>query len=820
MDTEMLVTKRNGKLENMSFDKILNRVKTLGEEVSLHINYQQLVIKIIDQLYNKIETSMIDELVSEQCAFMASLNPDYGVLAGRIKISNHHKKTDKDIQEVMNVLYNTFDMHGKHTPLICQEVYEYVNNHASELNAMIDYNRDYLFDFFGFKTLERSYLLKKNKKTIERPQHMWMRVALGIHVLEPNGNVIELIRESYELMSRKYFTHATPTLYNAGTQNPQLSSCFLLSMEEDSLNGICNTLKECAMISKYSGGIGLHIHNIRSNGSLIRGTNGTSEGIVPMLRVFNEMARYANQGGRRKGSFSIYLEPWHADIMDFIELRRNQGKEERRTRDLFTALWIPDLFMERLEEGGKWSLFCPDECKGLSDVYGDEFKTLYTQYELEGRARQTISARMLWEMVLDSQIETGTPYMVYKDAANLKSNQKNLGTIKSSNLCTEIIEYSDDKETAVCNLASIALPTFVDETTRKFDYKKLYEVTKVAVNNLNKVIDVNMYPDSKTLYSNKKNRPIGLGTQGLADAFAMMDLAFYSEDAKKINKRIAETMYYASLEKSNEIAIERMHKMIELGSHQICKITDCNVEFGRCVSRFMNNKDLLGAYSSFEGSPASEGKLQFDLWGVTPGDYDEDYFYDWDKLKESIKHYGLRNSLLIAPMPTASTSQILGNNECFEPFTSNLYSRRTLAGDFMIVNKHLMKDLISLGMWNERMKESIVAKRGSIQHLTELPQHIRNKYKTVWEIPTKHIIDMAADRGAYICQSQSMNLYMNEPTYNKLTSMHFYAWKKGLKTGLYYLRTKGTHTAQQFTVDPKLLTKEKDKEETCEMCSA
>jgi ribonucleotide reductase alpha subunit len=674
-----------------------------------------------------------------------------------------------------------------------------------------------LIDFFGFKTLERAYLFRLNNKVVERIQHMWLRVAVGIHV-NPNGGstskIVELIRETYDLMSQKYFTHATPTLFNSGTPRPQLSSCYLIAMEDDSLDGIYNTLKDCAFISKWAGGIGLHIHNIRAKGSHIHGTNGTSNGIVPMLRVFNNTARYIDQGGgKRNGSFAIYLEPWHPDVEDFLEMKKNHGDEESKARDLFYALWISDLFMERVKENGKWSLFCPNECPGLSDVYGEKFVELYTKYENSGKARKIMNARDLWFKILDAQMETGTPYLLFKDAANKKSNQQNLGTIKSSNLCTEILEYSDDKETAVCNLASIALPTFVNEKTKIFDYEKLHEVAKVVTNNLNKVIDVNFYPTPKTERSNMLHRPIGIGVQGLADAFILMDIPFHSEEAKEVNKLIFETIYHAALEKSNEIAIaikERYLSQVELTDHTVLyemKYTN-GLKYGLKPAH-------LGAYQSFEGSPASKGVLQFDMWDVqpTPGRY------DWEGLKQSIVAHGLRNSLLLAPMPTASTSQILGFNECFEPFTSNLYSRRTLAGEFVVVNKYLMKELIDLGLWNEQIKNNIIANKGSVQQLSMLSEHVKNKYKIVWEMPMKHLIDMSADRGAFICQSQSMNLWVEDPTYNTLTSMHFYSWKKGLKTGIYYLRRKAKHQAQQFTIEPEKKNVE-DRDEICEMCSA
>ena len=778
---DMRVTKRNGQLQDIAFDKIITRVKKLGQEANIQINYSSLAMKVIDQLYDKIETTKIDELAAEQCASLSTNHPDYGNLAARIVVSNHQKNTDQVFSNVVKQLYNFKDIHGTHKPLLSQTLYDFVVKYSLVIDAMIDYNRDYLIDYFGFKTLERSYLFKIDNKIVERPQHMWMRVAIGIHGDLNNTNSLSLVKETYDLMSLKYFTHATPTLFNAGTPRPQLSSCYLIAMEDDSIEGIYNTLKDCAQISKYSGGIGLHIHNIRAKDSHIQGTNGKTDGLVPMLRVFNSTARYVNQSGKRNGSFAIYLEPWHPDIDDFLELKKNHGDEELKARDLFYALWISDLFMERVKSNAKWSLFCPHECPGLSDVYGDRFVELYEKYESEGKARKVVNARDLWFKILDAQMETGTPYILFKDAANKKSNQKNLGTIKSSNLCCEILEYSDDKETSVCNLASIGLPSFVDVVTKQFDYDKLHEVTKVVTNNLNCVIDINFYPTEKTRVSNFKHRPIGIGVQGLADTFVLMDIPFHSEDAKEVNRLIFETIYHASLEKSNEIA-----------------------------------KELGESYSSFAGSPASKGILQFDMWSKepTPGRY------DWITLKQSIITHGLRNSLLIAPMPTASTSQILGFNECFEPFTSNLYSRRTLAGEFVVVNKYLMKELIQLGFWNEQIKNNIIANKGSIQQLTILPEHIRNKYKIVWEIPMKHVIDMSADRGAFICQSQSLNLWVEDPTYNTLTSMHFYSWKQGLKTGIYYLRRKAKHQAQQFTIEPEQNHEKDDKDEICEMCSA
>ena len=780
--TEMRVTKRNGELQDVSFDNILERVKKLGQEAGIHINYSSFVMKVIDQLYDKIPTAKIDELAAEQCASLSTNHLDYAIMSARIIISNHQKNTDNNFKNVMKGLYEFKDVHNNSYSLVSKLLWDFTNLYSDEINSMLDYNRDFLIDYFGFKTLERAYLFKNGEKVVERPQHMWMRVAIGIHAdlnISNKEESLRLVKETYDLMSQKFFTHATPTLFNAGTPRSQLSSCYLIAMEEDSIEGIYNTLKDCALISKYSGGIGLHIHNIRSKYSHIRGTNGKTDGLVPMLRVFNNTARYVNQSGKRNGSFAIYLEPWHADIEDFLELKKNHGDEELKARDLFYALWISDLFMERVKNNAKWSLLCPNECPGLSDVYGDKFNELYIKYETEGNVRKVINARELWFKILDAQMETGTPYILYKDACNLKSNQQNIGTIKSSNLCTEIIQYSDNKETAVCNLASIALPAFVNEELKTFDYNKLHEVTKVVTNNLNRVIDVNFYPTEKTKNSNFRHRPIGIGVQGLADAFVLLDIPFHSEQAKEINKHIFETIYHAALERSNEIAI------------------------------------LEGSYSSFEGSPASQGILQFDMWNVTPSAR-----YDWVTLKESIKNNGLRNSLLVAPMPTASTSQILGYNECFEPFTSNLYSRRTLAGEFVVVNKYLMKELISLGLWNEQIKNNIIANKGSVQQLTILSEHLREKYKIVWEMPMKHLIDMAADRGAFICQSQSLNLWLEDPTYNSLTSMHFYSWKKGLKTGIYYLRRKAKHQAQQFTIEPETKEHREEKDEICEMCSA
>ena len=796
MDDEMYVTKRSGKPEIVSFDKILNRIKNIGTEANIKINYTSLVMKVIDQLYNNISTTQIDELSAEQCAAMSSIHPDYNVLAGRIVVSNHQKNTSSSFSDTMKQLYMYKDTHGKHSPLVSEDLYQVVLQYdeppngvdslftVNKLDSIIDYSRDFLIDYFGFKTLERAYLMRIDKKIVERIQHLWMRVAIGIH-----GDNFHRICETYELMSQKYFTHATPTLFNAGTPHPQLSSCYLIAMESDSIEGIYNTLKDCALISKWAGGIGLHIHNVRAGGSHIRGTNGESNGIVPMLRVFNNTAKYVDQGGgKRNGSFAIYLEPWHADIEKFLDMRKNHGDEDLKARDLFYALWTPDLFMERVKANSEWTLMCPDECPGLSDVYGEDFEKLYTFYEQSGRGRRTVKARDLWFRVLDAQMETGTPYLLYKDAVNKKCNQKNLGTIKSSNLCCEITEYSDEDETAVCNLASIALPAFVKDATdgsgkKVFDYEQLHAVTRTVTYNLNRIIDVNFYPTEKTRRSNKRHRPIGIGVQGLADVFMLLNTNFTSDEAKLINKRIFETMYHAALTES------------------------CNIA------------KTEGTYETFEGSPASQGILQFDMWNVNPSE--TEHRYDWNELKEDVQMYGIRNSLLIAPMPTASTSQILGYNECIEPITSNIYNRRTIAGEFILTNKYLMNDLIKLDLWNEKMKNMIIANNGSVQHIDIIPPEIREKYKTVWELPMRSIIDMAADRGAFICQSQSLNLWLEDPNYNNLTSMHFHSWGKGLKTGMYYLRRRARHQAQQFTIEPeKKQTTATEEDEVCEMCSA
>ncbi|HEY6161833.1 MAG TPA: ribonucleoside-diphosphate reductase subunit alpha [Bacteroidia bacterium] len=752
----MFVVKRDGRKEVVKFDKITARIQKLCYGLDpIHVSPVQVAMKVIEGVYDGVTTSELDNLAAEIAATLTTKHPDYALLASRIAVSNLHKNTNKSFSKTMELLYKYVDPKtGKPAPLLADDVYEVIMKNAEVLDSTIIYDRDFGYDFFGFKTLEKSYLLKLNGQVAERPQHMLMRVAIGIHKEDIDSAIV-----TYNMMSERWFTHATPTLFNAGTPKPQMSSCFLLAMKDDSIDGIYDTLKNCAKISQSAGGIGLSIHNIRATGSYIRGTNGTSNGIIPMLRVFNDTARYVDQGGgKRKGSFAIYLEPWHADIFEFLDLRKNNGKEEMRARDLFLALWISDLFMKRVEENGKWTLFCPNEAPGLGDCWGEKFEALYEKYEAEGRGRKTIEARDLWNKVLESQIETGNPYMLYKDACNRKSNQQNLGTIKSSNLCTEILEYTSADEIAVCNLASIALPRFVKDG--QFDHQKLFEITYQVTKNLNKVIDRNYYPVPETRKSNLRHRPIGLGVQGLADTFILMRFPFDSPEAAQLNKEIHETIYYASMTASKDLSI------------------------------------IDGPYESFIGSPVSEGIFQFDMWGVTPSSR-----WEWDVLKEEVKKYGVRNSLLLAPMPTASTSQILGNNECFEPYTSNIYSRRVLSGEFVIVNKHLLKDLVALGLWNDRMKNKIIAANGSIQNIDEIPQNIKDLYKTVWEIKQKTIIDMAADRGAYICQSQSLNLFVENPNFAKLSSMHFYAWKKGLKTGMYYLRTKAAADAIKFTVE-------------------
>lgn len=756
----MYVYKRDGRKEPVRFDKITARIQRLCYGLDPeHVDAVSVTQRVISGVYHGVTTIELDNLAAETAAYMTTIHPDYAILAARIAVSNLHKQTIKQYSQVSKILYEYINPKtGLHSPMISKETYDIICEHSDELNSAIVYDRDFNYNYFGFKTLERSYLLRVNGKVAERPQHLLMRVAVGIH-----GSDIERVIETYNLMSSRYFTHGSPTLFNAGTPSPQMSSCFLVAMKDDSIDGIYDTLKTCALISKSAGGIGLHIHNIRSTGAYIAGTNGTSNGIIPMVRVFNNTARYVDQGGnKRPGAFAIYLEPWHADIFDFVDIRKNHGKEEIRARDLFPALWIPDLFMKRVEQNAEWTLFSPNEAPGLSDVYGDEFVELYEKYEREGRGRSTVKAQKLWYAILEAQTETGTPFMLYKDACNQKTNQKNLGTIKSSNLCCEIVEYSSPEEVAVCNLASIALPSFVekDASTSWYNFDKLHEVTKVVTRNLNRIIDRNYYPVEEARRSNMRNRPIALGVQGLADAFMTLRLPFDSQEAKELNIQIFETIYHGAVEASIELAKEE------------------------------------GAYESFEGSPASKGLLQFDLWSRKPSE-----LWDWDTLKQDMAKHGLRNSLLVAPMPTASTSQILGNNECFEPYTSNIYSRRVLAGEFQIVNPHMLKDLVDLGIWNDAMKNNIISNNGSIQSLPNVPDEIKALYKTVWEISQKHIIDMAADRAAFIDQSQSLNIHIKDPTMGKLTSMHFYGWKKGLKTGMYYLRTQAAAAAIQFTVD-------------------
>jgi len=761
MSSSMRVVKRNGTFEDVSFDKVLNRLLLLADK-ELAVNCYELAQKVCTRIYDGVKTSELDELAAHMCSSLIVEHPDYGVLASRISTSNHHKNTSPSFSETISILNDS--------GLISPMLYNVVQANKEKLNNVIDYKRDYYYDFFGFKTLERSYLLKVDGKPVERPQHMLMRVALGIH-----GHDIKDALQTYDLMSNKYFIHATPTLFNAGTTRQQLSSCFLVHMEDDSIEGIFNTLKDCAMISKNAGGIGLHIHNIRARNSVIKGTNGISTGIIPMLRVFNNTAKYVNQGGKRNGSMAIFMEPWHADIESFLELRKNHGHEEDRARDLFYAMWIPDLFMQRVKENGKWSLMCPSACPGLSDVYGEEFESLYREYEEDGKFIKQIKAQDIWFKILEAQIETGVPYIGFKDAVNRKTNQSNIGIIKSSNLCMEICEVSKPDEVAVCNLASIVLKTFV--TGIGFDFDKLHDITKVIVKNLNKVIDINYYPIDKAERSNKAHRPIGIGVQGLADTFALLRLPFDSEEAMKLNRNIFETMYHAAVEASMELAQKH------------------------------------GAYSTFAGSPMSKGIFQFDMWNVEPSDR-----YDWSKLKANVVEFGVLNSLLIAPMPTASTSQIMSANECFEPFTSNLYKRKTLAGEFIVLNKYLVDDLIARGLWTKEIKDLIMLYEGSVQSIDAIPDDIKALYKTVWELKQKVLIDMAADRGPFICQSQSMNLFMESPDFKRLSSMHFYSWTKGLKTGIYYLRSKAKAKTQQFTLDPNL-TKLANVGE-CESCSA
>ena len=754
----MNVIKRDGRKEPVMFDKITARVRKLCYGLNDLVDPVKVAMRVIEGLYDGVTTSELDNLAAEIAATMTVTHPDYAKLAARISVSNLHKNTKKTFSEVMTDLYEYVNPRtGKKAPLLSDEVYKIIKDNAEELDSAIIYNRDFGYDYFGFKTLERSYLLKLNGNIAERPQHMLMRVSVGIHL-----NDLKSVKETYELMSKKFFTHATPTLFNSGTPKPQMSSCFLLTMKDDSIDGIYDTLKQTAKISQSAGGIGLSIHNVRATGSYIAGTNGTSNGIIPMLRVFNDTARYVDQGGgKRKGSFAIYMEPWHADIFDFLDLKKNHGKEEMRARDLFYAMWIPDLFMKRVQEDGTWTLMCPNECPGLYDTYGDEFEKMYEAYEAQDKGRKTIRARELWEKILESQIETGTPYMLYKDAVNRKSNQKNLGTIRSSNLCTEIMEYTSPDEVAVCNLASIALPMFVKNG--EFDHKELFRVTKRVTKNLNRVIDRNYYPVPEARNSNFRHRPVGLGVQGLADTFIMLRLPFTCDEAKQLNQDIFETLYYAAVMASMEEAKED------------------------------------GPYETFKGSPISEGLFQHNLWNIK--DEELSGRWDWAKLRKDVKKHGVRNSLLVAPMPTASTSQILGNNEAFEPYTSNIYTRRVLSGEFIVVNKHLLEDLVELGLWNDDLKQEIMRANGSIQHIEEIPQELKDLYKTVWELSMKDIIDMSRHRGYFIDQSQSLNLFMENANYAKLTSMHFYAWKSGLKTGMYYLRTKSAVDAIKFTLN-------------------
>jgi len=786
----MYVVKRDGRRESVKFDKITARTKKLLYGLNPIVDPTKVAMKVIEGVYDGVTTSALDNLAAEVAASKTVEHPDYALLASRIAVSNLHKNTKKSFTSSMQDLYEYIDPKtGENASLLADDVWNIISENSELLDSTIIYDRDFRYDYFGFKTLERSYLLKIKGEVAERPQHMLMRVAVGIHKED-----IEQAIETYHLMSEGWFTHATPTLFNSGTPKPQMSSCFLLTMKEDSISGIYETLQQCAKISQSAGGIGLSIHDVRAKGAYIKGTNGTSNGIVPMLRVFNDTARYVDQGGgKRKGSFAIYIEPWHADIHDFLDLKKNHGKEEQRARDLFYALWIPDLFMKRVKEDGDWTLMCPNECPGLSDTHGAAFEELYMRYEAEGRGRKTMRAQELWTKIMESQIETGTPYMLYKDAANSKSNQQNLGTIKSSNLCTEIMEYTAPDEVAVCNLASLALPKYVKDG--EFDHQRLFEVTYHATKNLNRIIDNNYYPIPEARRSNMRHRPIGLGVQGLADAFILMRYPFDSPEARKLNIEIFETIYYAACTASKDLA------------------------------------KVDGAYETFAGSPISEGKFQFDLWNVEPTDR-----WEWDILREEIKEHGIRNSLLVAPMPTASTAQILGNNECFEPYTSNIYTRRVLSGEFIVVNKHLLRDLVKLGLWNEDLKNKVIGANGSIQNIDEIPDNLKVLYKTAWELSQKALLDMSAERGPYICQSQSLNLFMENANFAKLTSMHFYAWESGLKTGMYYLRSKAATSAIQFTVDkaalnqPKLvaLTEEEkaaelacalDDPDSCEMCS-
>ncbi len=807
MNEGFYVIKRDGNRERVDLGKVSKRIRILSK--GLKVNPDLVAQKITDQIYPDVPTSHLDELGAQICAYLSTKHPDYGTLAARISISNHHKNTSPSFSETIEILHRNKDTLGNDSPLINQELYKIVQHHKNKLNTIIKYERDYNIDYFGFMTLYRSYLLRVNNKPVERPQDMYLRVALGIH-----RNDFKEAIYTYELMSQGYFTHATPTLFNMGTRNEQASSCFLLAMESDSINGIYNTLKECALISKTAGGIGLAIHNVRGKNAIINGTNGRSNGIVPMLRPFDTTAEYVDQGGgKRKGSFAIYLEPWHCDIFEFIDLKKPQGSEDLRARNLFYGLWIPDLFMKRVENNDEWTLFSPDEAPGLHDVYGDKFEELYTKYEKDGRGRESIPAQKLWKRIIESQEETGGPYMLFKDHANRKSNQQNLGTIWSSNLCTEIIEYTDKDEIAVCNLASIGLPRFVNAETKEFDFEKLEEVTKVIVRNLNKIIDINYYPVDKCKTSNKKHRPIGIGVQGLADVYAMLKMPFDSKEAADMNMKIFEHIYYSAVKTSVDIAEKREGMMIkykelsgmlkkDLSTVQKKEKTELENVL-KVIPEELERETYLGSYSSFQNSPASKGLLQYDLWNKEPSDEMKPKF---SELKERLAKYGMRNSLLLAPMPTASTAQVLGNNESCEPFTSMIYKRRTLAGEFIIVNKHLVHDLMELKIWNEELKNKIIANEGSIQQIDEIPEEIRQIYKTAWDMSPRVIIDQAAERGVYICQSQSMNLWVSDLDHNKMTAMYFYAWKKGLKTGQYYLRSRRVVSAKKITISGALST--------------
>lgn len=824
----MRVKKRDQSYEAISFDKVLRRIHTLSTDLS-GVDADEIAQKVCARIYDGVSTSELDELAAQMCATLVTVHPDYGTLAARIIISNHHKNTSPSFSETMSMLFHATDVHGKNNRLISDELWAIVQAHKEKLNSYIDYQRDYSLDYFGFKTLERAYLNKVGGKVVERPQHLWMRVALGIH-----GWDLKEALETYDLMSQRFFTHATPTLFNAGTPLGQLASCFLLGTH-DSVSGMYKNIADCGMISKYAGGIGVHVSNIRARGSHIRGTNGISSGIIPMLRVYNATARHINQAGKRLGSIAIYLEPWHADIEAFLDLRKNHGAEEERCRDLFTSMWIPDLFMKRVQANGEWSLMCPDECPGLTDVVGEEFDKLYEKYEAEGRYRKKVKAQTIWMSIIKSQIETGTPYLCYKDAANLKSNQQNIGVIKSSNLCSEIIEYSDENEYATCNLASIALPAFIktrEDGSKYFDFQALHRISQTVTRNINKVIDRTFYPVVETERSNKRHRPIGIGIQGLADAYALMRVAFDSPEAAQLNREIFETIYHGAMTASMLISKRRADLREELSAH------DTTEERKAVILKHLNMtpeeealESFKGAYVTFVGSPLHKGQFQFDLWGVQP-----EGKWDWNTLREDIMKYGVRNSLLLAPMPTASTSQILGNTECFEPITSNIFQRQTLAGEFTIINKYLIKDLIELGLWSVDMKNRILAGGGSIQEIAEIPADIRALYKTAWELKQKVLIDQAAERGVYVCQSQSLNLFVEDPDINRISNMHMYAWSRGLKTGIYYLRTRPKAKMSAFTLDPSLSaatttkqTKDEPEEQvfvcrrddpTCAMCSA